>query len=284
MSARAADAGPRGARAGRAGEEGRSSAGCGGSMRAGFCAAQLTLASPAPPLLRAACAPRCSNGIFCDGAERFVGGKCVPAHPDSLPCVYGEGECYVHACLEDTSSCALEPIAVQRGEPCATCSAPSALRSSAAGVSAAALPSDGTCESPKPLFAAYNAEAGEESYVLKFAADGASTSVKTTAANAPSSPVQVPVEGIRLRVVQKSTDGYQDAVRPTCSGQPPAEPARLLQSSLRLHLCAPRALAAAAAAHNTSTCAPLCVLARRRRRLARRHLLVRGHGPVRPGL
>lgn len=179
---------------------------------------------PRKQLINAELEVSCSNGIFCDGPERYIDGICFKANPLTLPCVYGEGDCYVHECIEEKRTCALQPIAMQRGESCDTCNSEpkiiSRISGAAASVGAAApvSPADGTCEAPKPLFAAHHAEAGEETWVVRFASDGTSTSTKMTASNAPASSTVVPVEGIRMRVVQKSTDGFNDVVRPVCSG------------------------------------------------------------------
>ena len=176
----------------------------------------------------------CSNGIYCDGQERLIDGECMPAHPATLPCIYGTGDCFKHECIEAARTCSQAPIAVQLGGPsaCVACEALPFARGFAASVGANVVgekpaPIDGTCEFPKPLFGARSAERGEETYVVRFNDEASLGEVsKLTAANAPSSPTQVPVEGIRMRVVQKTTDGFGDAVRPVCSGAPASQLAR----------------------------------------------------------
>jgi len=168
----------------------------------------------------------CSNRIFCDGAERYVNGKCKPAHPATMPCVFGNGECFEHECLEETRTCAREPRAVKEGSQCARCNSKpkdfARRLASAATVRAAAAavlaPIDGTCESPKPLFGSYRTERDEESFIVTFWNQTASTVTAMRNGTAPASATQVPVEGIRMRLIQKNTDGFTDLVRPSCSG------------------------------------------------------------------
>lgn len=202
--------------------------------RAGPACARERCASPLHPCHAPALPDRAplSNGIFCDGPERFVDGECKAAHPSTAPCVYGRGPCDVHECLEETRSCSPRPLAVVDGgeAACAQCSPPGLLSRAApasaasAAVSAAAVgdekgvPSSGSCSSPKPLFGAHRVEHNEETFIVTWADERTASVAKLTSDNAPASPTQVPVEGVRMRVVQKSAAGFEDVVRPTCAG------------------------------------------------------------------
>lgn len=179
----------------------------------------------------------CSNGVFCDGPERFLNGKCRKAHPSTMPCVYGRGDCFIHNCIEETRSCSPRPLAVEAGSGiiCSECSAPeifldgasaslatsrstsSAVGGAAAGDKQGPL-SGASCALPKPIFGALDPEQGEETYIIDWEDETTSTITKLTAENAPSSSTKVPVEGIRLRIVQKDVTDFEDTVLPTCSG------------------------------------------------------------------
>ncbi len=55
----------------------------------------------------------CSDGVFCNGVERFAGGRCVEG---PAPCDDGE-ECTADECHEETGACSFTPS----GPECASC-------------------------------------------------------------------------------------------------------------------------------------------------------------------
>lgn len=185
----------------------------------------------------------CSNGIFCDGAERFLNGKCRKAHASTMPCVFGAGECFIHECIEEVRSCSPRPLAVESGSgaACSECSAPELLvgaasaalspsRSAAAAIGGAAAGdkqgplSGASCTLPKPIFGAHRAEQGEETFIIDWEDETTSSITKLTPDNLPASSTRVPVEGIRLRIVQNDVTDFEDTVLPTCAGAAAALP------------------------------------------------------------
>ena len=66
----------------------------------------------------------CSDGVYCNGEERWVKNACVSANGSTevrLPCGQNETDpCLIYACIEETRSCSQDPV----GVGCAECTAP----------------------------------------------------------------------------------------------------------------------------------------------------------------
>jgi len=112
----------------------------------------------------------CSDGVYCNGEERFVRGKCVSS--PVLPCVDPNGDlCSTYACQEQNKSCSQAPIGTncdrcyeaQCNPHCSTkaacgpdgcggqCGSPCTNNTFCISGSCQLVDSPGTCGNPMPL-------------------------------------------------------------------------------------------------------------------------------------